>query len=318
MTRIRVLPRLVFVSTVIVDSLLAETPRVGVQETEGCPKPYQVSRQEILQAMSRHGAYSLTSVTTSIRFAGEALLAIVQRRKQQAPGSTHLQINYDDWFAAHLQAAGVSYAEMSKAARASFEHRRNALVDYGPHVVERVKEGPVPLAALDVTLFWPDTGKAPSEFSYRDTLSHPPVEVYNQRVVRLKVLQYEDLLVLDQVRGISVRPLGFLSAVFAVLGRPDLRQTRIAVSSDQWQVMRGTVNVFAGITKTATGVVEPGGRGHETIPRDRADLRALAERIKRPLELRYGEPSCQTRLATQERGRDCRGVMGGAGACAGE
>jgi hypothetical protein len=265
--------------------------------------------------MSGHGAYNLTSTTTSIRFAGEALLAIVQRRKHEAPASTHLAINHADWFAAHLKTAGVPYAAMSEAARASFRRRRDALVDYGPHVVEKVVEGPAPVLALDVTLFWPDTGDALSEFSYRDTLSHPRVDVYHQRVVRFKLLQYKDLLLLDQIQGISVRPLGFMSAVFAVLGKPDLRQIRVAVSSDQWQVMRGTVNVFAGITRTGTGAIEPGGRGHENLPRHRADLREMAEQIKRPLELRYGPPSCQTKLAMQGRRSDCRGVMGGAGAC---
>ena len=63
-----------------------------------------------------------------------------------------------------------------------------------------------------------------------------------------------------------------------------------------------------------TGTVEPGGRGHEGVPQGRSDLRALAEQMKRPLELRYGAPSCQTTLAMQD--RDCQGVMGGAGGCA--
>jgi hypothetical protein len=318
MTGARILALLVFAFAVVVEpSLTAQTRRtnVGGQPTEACPKPYRVSRKEILQAMSRHGGYSLTSTTTSIRFAGEALLAIVQRRKEEAPASTHLQIDHADWFAAHLKTAGVSYGEMSEAARASFVRRRDALVDYGPRVVEQVVRGPVPLLALDVTLFWPDTGDAPTQFSYRDTLSHPRVNVYHQRIVRFKLLQYENLLFFDQVRGISVRPLGFLSAVFAVLGKPDLRQIRVAISRDQWQVMRGTVNVFAGITRTGTGTIEPGGRGHEGIPRGRADLRAMAGQMNRPLELRYGAPSCQTKLAMQDRGRDCQGVMGGTGAC---
>jgi hypothetical protein len=315
----KVIPLLVVASAVVVDpSPTAQTRSMsdGGRPTEACPKPHQVSRKEILQGMSRHGAYSLISTTTSIRFAGEALLAIVQRRKQEAPASTHLQIDHAGWFAAHLKTAGVSYAEMSEAARASFERRREALVGYGPGVVEKVVEGPIPLLALDVTLFWPDTGNAPTEFSYRDTLSHPRVDVYHQRIVRFKLLQYENLLFFDQISGISVRPLGFLSAVFAVLGKPDLRQIRVAVSRDQWQVMRGTVNVFAGISKTGIGTIEPGGRGHEGVPHNRADLRAMAEQMNRPLELRYGAPSCQTRLATQDRGRDCQGAMGGTGACA--
>ncbi|HUF35077.1 MAG TPA: hypothetical protein VMN37_03955 [Gemmatimonadales bacterium] len=309
--------RPIVVQLLVMSSVSIIEPSSMAPAEPGCAEAYRVSREEILQAMGGHGAYNITSTTTSVRFAAEALLAIVQRRKREAPGSTHLWIDHADWFAAHLETAGVSYAEMSEAARASFEHGRDALIDYGPGVLAQVVEGPVPLTALDVTIVWPDTGDAPSEFSYRDTLSHPQVDVYHQRVVRFKLLEYEDLLLFDRISGISVRPIGFLSAVFAVLGKPDLRQNRIAVSSDQWQVMRGQVNVFAGISKTGMGTIDPEGRGHEGVPRDRADLRALAGRMKQPLELRYGPPSCQTELAMQRRsGADCLRVMGGVGTCA--
>ncbi len=285
-----------------------------------CAAAYRVPRAEILRAMKGHGAYSITSTTTSMRFGAETLLEIVRRRRQEAPASTHLLIDHADWFAAHLQTAGVPYAEMSAAARAGFEHGQDALIDYGPRVVEEVVEGPAPLTALDVTIFWPDTGGAASEFSYRDTLSEPMVDVYDRRVIRFKLLEHQDMLVFDQISGISVRPMGFLSAVFAVLGKPDLKQTRVAVSADQWQVMRGQVNVFAGISKTGTATIEPGGRGHEGVPRDRADLRAVAGEMKRPLKLRYGAPSCQARLVMQQGGASgtCQRVMGGVGTCAGE
>jgi hypothetical protein len=122
------------------------------------------------------------------------------------------------------------------------------------------------------------------------------LEVYNDRVIRFKLLEYPGMLVFDQVTGISVRPTGFLSAIFAVLGKPDLRQNRIAASADEWQVMRGQVKVLAGISKTGTATIEPGGRGHEGVPAARPDLAALAERMRQPLKLRYGAPSCQARL----------------------
>jgi hypothetical protein len=281
-------------AAVIGPMLLAQTPGVAVPDlpARDCPKPYQVSREEILQAMSAHGAYSLTSTTTSMRFGAEALLAIARRRQREAPGDTRFLIRQDDWFVAHRETAGVTYAEMSEAARAGFEHHQDALVDYGPRVVDRVLEGPAPIMALDVTIFWPDSGNAPSQFHYKDTLSVPRVDVYDHRVIRFKLLEYEDMLVFDQVDGISVRPNGFLSAVFAVLGKPDLKQTRLAVSADQWQVVRGQVKVFPGISKTGTATIEPGGRGHEGVPRDRDDLRALQQRLKRPLKLRYRAPSC--------------------------
>ena len=281
-------------AAIIGPMLLALAPGVAVPDlpARDCPKPYQVSREEILQAMSAHGAYSLTSTTTSMRFGAEALLAIARRRQREAPGDTRFLIRQDDWFVAHRETAGVTYAEMSEAARAGFEHHQDALVDYGPRVVDRVLEGPAPVMALDVTIFWSDSGHAPSQFHYKDTLSVPRVDVYDHRVIRFKLLEYEDMLVFDQVDGISVRPNGFLSAVFAVLGKPDLKQTRLAVSADQWQVVRGQVKVFPGISKTGTATIEPGGRGHEGVPRDRPDLRALKERLAQPLKLRYASPSC--------------------------
>jgi hypothetical protein len=271
-------------------------PNVLGLRAQSCSEPYQVSRAEILQAMSSHGAYSLTSTTTSMRFGAEALLAIVRRRQREAPENTQLLIPQSDWFAAHLKTAGVTPAAMSAAARAGFEHHQDALVDYGPQVVQGVVEGPAPIIALDVTIFWPDSEGAAAEFSYKDTLSVPRMDVYDSRVIRFKLLEYDSMLVFDRVTGISVRPLGFLSAVFAVLGKPDLKQTRIAVSGDQWQVVRGQVKMFAGISKTGTATIEPGGRGHEGVPPGRPDLGALAEHMKRPLKLRYGEPSCQARL----------------------
>jgi hypothetical protein len=291
-------PRIGWLAMLVAAALIARTlgPSVSDLRAQACPEPDRVSRTEIIQAMRGHGTYSLTSTTTSMRFGAEALLAIVRRRQRESPGSTQLLVPQSDWFAAHLETAGVTYAAMSAAARAGFEHHQDALVDYGPQVVEGVVEGPAPNMALDVTIFWPDSEGAVSEFSYMDTLSVPRMDVYDSRVIRFNLLVYDSMLVFDRVTGISVQPRGFLSAVFAVLGKPDLKQTRIAVSADQWQVVRGQVKVFAGISKTGTATIEPGGRGHEGVPPGRADLAALAEHMKRPLKLRYGEPSCQTRL----------------------
>jgi hypothetical protein len=100
------------------------------------------------------------------------------------------------------------------------------------------------------------------------------------------------MLLFDEIDGISVTPLGFLSAVFALVGKPDLKQTRMAVSTDEWQVIRGRVKVFAGISKTATAAIEPDGRGHEDVPHARLDLEALEQRTRQPVKLRYGAPSC--------------------------
>src|SRR5215210_630853 len=66
------------ISAALLAPSVRETPRAPT-----CPEPYRVSRQELLEAMGTHGAYSLTSTTTSTRFGAEALLALVRRRQQQ-------------------------------------------------------------------------------------------------------------------------------------------------------------------------------------------------------------------------------------------
>ena len=119
------------------------------------------------------------------------------------------------------------------------------------------------------------------------------------------------------MNGISVRPLGFLSALFAVIGKPGLRETRLAISRDYWQVVRGRVKLMLGISKTGTAFIEPGGKGHEAAPDDRPDLMQLAQRLRQPVEVRYRSPSCQAQLLMRSaRPRACGHVMGGVGGCA--
>jgi hypothetical protein len=290
-------------------------PPVAVPQT--CDTPPRIPRARIAEAMRGHGAYSLTSTTTSMLFGSQALLALVRQRQREAPEETQFTIDQADWFAAHLETAGVTAAGMSESARAGYEYRQNVLVDYGPHVIEDVQAGSRPLTALDVTIFSADPD-APAEFGYKDTLSVPKMDVFNDRVTRFKMLEYDSMLVFDQVSGISVRPIGFLSAVFAVLGKPDLKQTRLAVSRDYWQVVRGRVSVLLGISKTGTAAIEPGGRGHEHLPPDRPDLAMLARHLTQPLKVRYGPPSCQTgELMRRVASRECHRAMGGTGTCVG-
>ena len=295
---------------------LSGFPPVAVPQS--CDLPPPVSRARIVEAMRGHGPYSLTSTTTSMLFGSQALLALVRQHQREAPAATQLTIDQNDWFAAHLEVAGVPPAGMSESARAAYQYRQNVLVDYGPDVVEEVEAGPRPRTGLDVTIFSADPD-APDEFGYKDTLSVPKMDVFNRRVTRFKMLEYDRMLVFDQVSGISVRPKGFLSAVFAVLGKPDLKQTRLAVSRDYWQVVRGRVGVLLGLSKTGTAVIEPGGRGHERLPRDRPDLAMLARHLAQPIEVRYGPPSCQTReLMRLAASRECHRAMGGTGTCAGQ
>lgn len=280
-----------------------------------CERPPRIPRHVIAEAMRGHGPYSLTSTTTAMLFGSQALLAIVRRRQREAPAATQFIIDHEDWFRAHLETAGVDPAGMSPSARAAYRHRQDVLVHYGPDVVQAVKRGPVPRTALDVTIFSSDSA-GPDEFGYRDTLSVPKVDVFNSRVVRFRMLEYDSLLLFDEVTGISVRPHGFLPAILTLVNKPDLRQTRLAVSKDYWQIVRGRVKVLPGISRSGVAAIEPDGHGHRRIPRGRADLATLGRRLAQPLEVRYGPAPCLARLlARPVRPDDCHRPMGGTNTC---
>ena len=294
-------------------ALTAALPLTADAQT--CDQPPRIPKHVIAEAMRAHGPYSLTSTNTSMLFGSQALLAIVRRRQREAPDATQFVIDHADWFGAHLATAGVDSAGMSASARSALEYRQDVLVDYGPQVMESVQEGPAPRTALDVTIFSSDTAGL-DEFGYKDTLSVPRMNVFNRRVVRFRMLEYDGLLLFDDVTGISVRPLGFLSAVFAIVGKPDLKQTRLAVSKDYWQIVRARVKVLPGVSKSGTATIEPDGHGHEGVPRGRADLAALAKHLAQPLEVRYGAGSCLARLlARRGQATHCERAMGGTGAC---
>ena len=153
-------------------ALAAVWPSAAAAQT--CDQPARIPRHVIAEAMRAHGPYSVTSTTTSMLFWSDALLSIVRRRQREAPGATQFIVDHEDWFRAHLETAGVDYAGMPASARAAYEYRQDALVDYGPEVVREIREGPVPRLALDVTIFASDTA-GPGELHYRDTVSVPKI-----------------------------------------------------------------------------------------------------------------------------------------------
>lgn len=282
---------------------------------QACDPPPRIPRPVIAEVMRGHGAYSLTSTTTSMLFGSETLLAIVRRRQREAPEATQFIIDHEDWYRAHLETAGVEPAGMSPSARTAYQRRQDVLVYYGPDVVRAVRKGPAPRTALDVTIFSSDTA-GPAEFGYRDTLSVPKVDVFNSRLVRFRMLEYDSLLLFDEVTGISVRPHGFLPAILTLVNKPDLSETRLAVAKDYWQIVRGRVKVLPGISRSGMAAIEPDGLGHRRIPRGRADLVALGRYLAQPLEVRYGPAPCLARvLMLRARPGDCPRPMGGIGVC---
>ena len=154
-------------------------------------------------------------------------------------------------------------------------------------MIRRVNLGPAPRAAFAVTIFWPDSAPGPDRYSYTDTLSVPKLEVTEHRLITYRLLDFGDVIVLDEIQGLTGRPLtGILAILFRLIGEGHLVETRMAISSDGLQVLRGraTKGPFS-VSTTAT--VFPNGQAIKGLPEGRRDLAGVEGRLEEPFEVEY-------------------------------
>ena len=252
----------------------------------------QVPRRELLEAMQLHGDYDIVATTNRGRFASELLLQLARWAKQRAPDGDPFYINPDDWFFAYLQTAGLGLDEAPIPSLLGLRHGQRVQVDYRPdRVIREVAEGPRPLLAVNVRAWWPEAEGSPSKFSFTDTAATPKLKVTSHREIRYRLLEFEDMVVLDKIEGLSGRPVsGLLGLLFDIIGEGSLKESRIAISKDGLQIFRGRSKKIFSLRLTAT--IYPDGRGIKGIPEDRPDLKEIEARLKAPLKIEYLPYEC--------------------------
>jgi hypothetical protein len=274
--------------------------RPEVTPAQSCPVD-TVTRQALGVAMREarlapEGDYSILATTNSVRFQSAVLLRLITRALDSRPQGGTLLIPYDALWREFLAAAGLSAGEAEKAPigrRLAFDYHQSIEVAYGPleSIVKRVKRGPAPLLAANVRLAWPDRPDGLRKFSFIDTLSVPRLQVTNHQVMTFRFLVFGDMVVLDDIEGISGRPLsGLLGTLFKLIGEGDAVFARFSLSRDGRQVVRTKATRL--ISKTVTATINRDGSGQSGVPDDRADLIALETRLKQPLEFEYYPYRC--------------------------
>jgi hypothetical protein len=237
--------------------------------------------------MAQHGDYDILATTNRGRFSSELIIRLGREALQQDPEGVPLYIDPDDWFYAYIETAGVSEADAPLPSRLGFENRQRVMIEYRRHrVIDAVREGPIPTLALNVRAWWEDADNPASSFSFTDTMSTPTLKVTSRRDITYRLLEFDDMIVIDEIKGVSGRPVsGLLGAVFSIIGEGGVKHSRIAVSDDGVQVTRARSKKIFSITVTAS--VEPNGHARKGLPPDRQDLRAIEQRLKGPLEIEY-------------------------------
>ena len=248
----------------------------------GDSTPRHVGREEILNAMRGCDGYELTATTNGARFQAEVLL----RLAREQPDGPPLFLGHAEWFSAFLARTGLSAEKAPAFMRLAHDYAQDLQIDYrSDRVVE--SGGPRPAFAANVTVWWPERRGSPDSYSYEDLLSTPHLEVTNQRRIAYRLLEVDGMVVYGEVQGLLGRPTsGILGALFQVIGKGHVKESRMLISRDGLQVSRAVARKWSfGVTQTVT--VHPDGRMEKDIPRDRPDLKALAARLEAPLGIRY-------------------------------
>jgi hypothetical protein len=172
--------------------------------------------------------------------------------------------------------------------RLARRHGQVQLVDYDVKRVIARAEHARPALAVSVVAWWPDSAGRPKSYSYIDTLAQPRLRVTQYSLVTYRVLYFDDMVMYDEVHGITGRPLpGVLGLLFDVIGDGRAVQSRSGISRDGLQVTSSMVRKGF-ITLTPIATVYPNGRIEKDVPPNRADLEAIALRLRRPLGIEYG------------------------------
>jgi hypothetical protein len=255
--------------------------------------PRVVPRQEILHAMRESQGYDPTATANGGRFQSEVLRRLARSAGALDPSQSPLYIDHRHWFQAYLERTGLSAEKAPLFVRLGHDYGQDMVVDYrAERVVEKVEPGPPPELALNVCIWWPEGGERPEKYSYEDVLSKPRFKVTNERVLSYRLLDFGDMTVFSDMRGLRGRPTsGVLGLLFQLMGEGRVTENRMAISVDGLQVARVRARkAFFEVVSTVT--VYPDGRTEKDLPSARPDLAALEARLKEPLKLIHPPFEC--------------------------
>ncbi len=255
---------------------------VGGFGAPGDEAVHSVTKGELLAVMRRTKGYDRRATTNAVRFQTTTILGLARWARKAGIAPQSLFVPYGVWFQAFLEVNGLTPESASLAARRSFENKQDTYIEYG---LGRVLDagackGEKPLFAVNVKLWWkPEPGR-PETFSYIDDSSVPKLQVTNNRIIRYRILEYEDMIVCEDIRGLGGRPVsGLMGLMFRLLGDGRVVASRFGVAKDGTQVVWTRVRKGL-IRKQLLVTVFPGGRAVKGVPPDRPDLGAIAKRLK--------------------------------------
>jgi hypothetical protein len=277
-------PRLVLVMVGVSWSWLLD-----IAPVQNPSRPIPVSRQALVQAMTRQKAerYNLLATANGARLSSAVILEVALRASQSDVAQTPILIDHRDYFGAYLEVNGITRDSAPAFMQVAADHGEDQYIDYRrDRIIAKVVAG-APKFAVTVVAGWPNGPKADQRYSYEDRTSTPALRVTHERINSYRLLDCGDMIVFDEIEGVTGRALGgLLGAMFAVIGDGRAVRSFVTVATDGIQVTVTTARKGI-LSVTQEAVVYPTGRGEKGIPRDRPDLSALEARLRQPFEIQY-------------------------------
>ena len=235
-----------------------------------------------------HGEYDLLATPNWPRFQSALYLGLVRRAMEREPLGGVLFITPEYLFSSSFIWPGCrsDQGPRPSVVGAPPGSRHAARVSTGWH--RRIgKGGTHPTLAINIRTAWPRPARRTDKFSVLDTLSVPKLSVTNRQEITYRMLVFGDMVMYDEIRGTSGRPLsGVLGALFSLIGEGSLVYYRSILADDGLQVVRVKAKKMI-FSKTTTITVYPDGRAENGVPPDRPALAATEELLKQDREIEY-------------------------------
>jgi len=247
-----------------------------------------VTTERLVQAMAHVQAYELTATSNGPRLQADVILELIREAQGADPEGRPLLIGHREWYEAFMARTGLPPSKAPIYVRRPYEMGQELAIDYRrERVVETVLKGPAPRLVANVWNFWARSPGKPDAYSYDDTIARPALRVTSKRLVRYRLVYYEDRLWYTEISGLYGRPTsGALGVLFDIIGEARVEESRSAFAPDGFQVVRGRASKW-GMNRTETVTVGPDGHADRGVPAGRPDLVALEARLHEPLAIRF-------------------------------
>lgn len=248
----------------------------------------RVPLEEVVRAMRAEAAegYNMLATANGARLQAGVLLRLARAAHQRDSLGPPFLVAYSDYEAGFREVTGVHPDSLPVFIRMASRFKESLFVEHRTaRVIERVEEGQPPVLALRVRGGWSDHTQR--RYTYEDKSGSPHLRVSHDRDTRYTILDFGDMVMHDQIRGIGGRATsGVLGVMFNILGDARASQSRFAFADSGVQVARvtakkGPFSVTQTVTVLRTGIGEKG------TPDGRPDLRTLARSLERKVSLRF-------------------------------